>query len=139
MPTAPMIVDGDRAAGKVISTTGATKLGLNEINWSANGAEAVRRCQEWGYAGAEPFEGITTDLLGHDPIWGTPIWRYTRVYQCVTSSGGLNEFPAQMSREQEEEIVRQLRERGVSEQRIRELVKEFKEEFSRRVVYRRID
>ena len=81
-----MIVDGDRAAGKVISTTGPTTEEAHEIDWTKNGAEAVRRCLEWGYADAEPFEGVTTDLLGHDPVWGTPIWRHSRVYQCTTDS-----------------------------------------------------
>ena len=84
MQSQPMIVDGDRAAGKVISTTGPTTLQPQDIDWTENGAEAVRRCLEWGYTGAEAFEGGTTDLLGHDPFWGTQIWRYSRVYQCTT-------------------------------------------------------
>ena len=85
MTSSPMIVDGDRSAGKVISTTGPTTEAAHEIDWMENGAEAVRRCLEWGYAGAEPFEGITTDMLGRD-VWGATIWRHSRIYQCTTDS-----------------------------------------------------
>lgn len=79
----PMIVDGDRAAGKVISTVGPTAHLAHEVDWTNNGAEAVRRCLEWGYDGAEPFEGITTDMLGAD-LWGYVLWSHTRIYQCIT-------------------------------------------------------
>ena len=75
-------VDGSRADGKV--TMGYDFTGKEKPQVDENQAyeEALKRCRNWGYADAEGFAEVKTNV-GRDPVWGTTIYRVTREFQCL--------------------------------------------------------
>ncbi|MEM7000891.1 MAG: YecR family lipoprotein [Pseudomonadota bacterium] len=87
VPMTPQAVSGDRGAGTV---TMAYSYGLYtrpEVDWEAADAEALRRCQAWGYTEAEPFGGQVTTCNARNG-YGSCLDNFVqRQYQCT---GGNN-------------------------------------------------
>ena len=83
-------VGGGKADGMVILGIDVPpKVGVTEtiIHWDGRqaNAEANRRCQNWGYSGAEAFnDKFPVQKICH-PVGISPCWSktYRIVYQCV--------------------------------------------------------
>lgn len=81
---------GSKAGGTVILGIDVPpKAGVRETNvqWDAQqaNAEAARRCQNWGYAGAEVFnDNLPAQVVCH-PEGISPCWSktYRVIYQCI--------------------------------------------------------
>lgn len=47
---------------------------------------ATKRCNAWGYRGAEAFGGATRQCVQNGGFGGCAEWRVTKEYQCTESS-----------------------------------------------------
>ena len=78
----PMATGGSRADGII---TMAYEYGMFQkpmVDWTQSDNTATRRCQRWGYATAERFEG-TLSQCTYFGQYGCERWRVTTEYQCV--------------------------------------------------------
>ncbi|MEO1494913.1 MAG: YecR family lipoprotein [Pseudomonadota bacterium] len=90
-PKVPVAVSGSKADGIVKL---AYDVKLNEqyaVDQNAGNANALRRCQAWGYTRVEPFAGerkeCTTQGAGiwvnGAPVGACAVTTHTRDYQCL--------------------------------------------------------
>ena len=73
-------VGGSKADGRATMAYDYTVFEVPEVDEAAGRAEALRRCQNWGYQAVEGFAPQTVKMV--DPS-GSEYWRVTREYQCL--------------------------------------------------------
>jgi hypothetical protein len=78
----PMPTGGSRADGSVNMTFEFSAAENPIVDWEAAQVSAASRCGAWGYAGADPFEGVTTQCVAMSN-WGCMRTVVTRTYQCT--------------------------------------------------------
>jgi hypothetical protein len=77
----PVVTGGDRSGGTVDITYQHGRQSYT-VNWDAARADASKRCQMWGYEGAELFPGGLSTCIGSDQ-YGCRLWQVTNTAQCL--------------------------------------------------------
>lgn len=74
---------GSRADGVVRLSYEYSAMEVPELNESQGVALAIRRCQTWGYTGAEAFGGTTRACNMPGGLGGCAQFVVTKEYQCT--------------------------------------------------------
>lgn len=77
----PVVTGGNRAGGTVDVTYQHGRQSYT-VNWDAARADANKRCQMWGYEGAELFPGGLSACITTDQ-YGCRLWQVTNTAQCL--------------------------------------------------------
>lgn len=78
----PLDIGGSKGDGTVI--LGANLDEFDSVNWDGAQAKATKRCQAWGYSGAEAFEGIRERCIEPSGLFsGCARKEVSRTYQCL--------------------------------------------------------
>lgn len=78
----PLPTGGSKADGLVEMSYESLGLEIPNVDWEAAQRSATKRCQAWGYARADAFEGTRSQcsMMG---MYGCNAETVTRTYQCV--------------------------------------------------------
>lgn len=78
----PMATGGSRSDGVVEMSYEYSAYVTPNVNKAAGLSSAVKRCERWGYTGAEAFDaGMRT--CTQPSAYGCNMWRVTTEYQCI--------------------------------------------------------
>ncbi|NVK43900.1 MAG: hypothetical protein HWE39_21875 [Oceanospirillaceae bacterium] len=79
---------GSRADGTVRLSYEVGEFENAQVNESQAVSLATKRCQVWGYHGAEAFGGVTRQCNQFGGFGGCANWMVTKEYQCLGTGDG---------------------------------------------------
>ncbi len=83
----PAATGGSRADGIVEMSYQYGAMTVPTVDKAGALANAIKRCQRWGYTGAEPFDAGLSTCIQPGGFGGCNAWRVTTEYQCLHNTG----------------------------------------------------
>lgn len=78
----PSATGGSKADGTVTMSYQYGGFQKPVIDWNQAAIDAANRCASWGYTGAEPFGGSTSQCVFNNG-YGCNRWQVNMQYQCT--------------------------------------------------------